>query len=240
MTNTIKLQKFLSQAGIASRRQAEKLIEAKQVQINGQTATLGQRINPQTDEIKFQGKKVSVADKVYYLINKPLGVVSTTSDELKRRTVLSLIPKLTDIIYPVGRLDIESEGLMLLTNDGELAQKLTHPSFEIPKTYEVLVSGTPSTKALEHLERGVKLKDGFTRPAQVEVLSYENNNTWLQITITEGRNRQVRRMMERVGYPVIKLIRVKFGPFNLADLAAQQFIQLESESIKSKLALAQS
>ena len=239
MPDTIKLQKFLSQAGVASRRQAEKLIEDKHVQVNGQTATLGQRIDPQIDEVKFKGKKVSVADKIYYLINKPLGVVSTTSDELKRRTVLSLIPKLTEKIYPVGRLDIDSEGLMLLTNDGELAQKLTHPKFEIPKTYEVFVAGTPSTKALEHLRRGVKLKDGFTRPAQVEVLRHEAANTWLEITISEGRNRQVRRMMDRVGYPVLKLIRVKFGPFSLDDIDGEQFIQLARESMLSKLALPQ-
>jgi len=233
---TIKLQKFIAASGLTSRRRAEKLISKGKVFVNDKKAKIGQRIDPQLDKIFVNNKEIkNQSEFIYYLVNKPAGYISTTSDELGRKTVLDLIPKIKTRIYPVGRLDMESQGLMLLTNNGELAQKLTHPSYEIPKTYHVLIAGTPSTKALNHLERGVKLKEGYTKPAVVEILGHEEGNTWLEITISEGRNKQVRRMLERVGYLVKKLIREKMGPFELEMLDDEQFIKISEKEVKKLL-----
>lgn len=230
--NTIKLQAFLAQAGVASRRKAEELIAAGQVKVNGQVAHVGQRVEPSVDQISVNGKTVSSkAEHYYYLINKPVGYVSTTNDELQRRTVLDIIPKLPGRLYPVGRLDQESEGLMLLTNDGELAYKLTHPKFEVEKTYQVTLDRDISSKALEHLEKGVRLKDGFTKPKRV-ALTEPDRFDLLNMTITEGRNRQVRRMLERVGYEVLKLVRIQLGPFSLGSLNNQQYKKLSAEEVK--------
>ncbi len=236
---TIKLQKYLAEQGIASRRKAEEAIAEGKVKVNGEKAHIGQRIDPETDEVFFAGKAVtSQASLRYFLVYKPMGIVSTTSDELNRKTVLSLLPPVEERLFPVGRLDIDSEGLIIITNDGSLTHQLTHPSKSIDKTYEVLIKGVPSTKALNHLRRGVRLKEGFTKAASVEVLSHEDGNTWLEIIIHEGMNRQVRRMLERVGYDTIRLIRTEMGPFNLnmldggvvAELSLQQV-----EKLKTKL-----
>lgn len=225
-----KLQAALAHAGVASRRQAESLIAAGQVTVNGQTAHLGQRIDPAQDVVKVQQKTISLQPQqpLYILVNKPAGYVSTTADELGRPTVLELLPpELTqERLYPVGRLDIDSQGLLLLTNDGQLAYRLTHPKFEIAKTYQVTLDRGISELALAHLQRGVKLKDGWAKPQSVLGPTLEvarPGSTELQVTITEGRNRQVRRMLERVGYQVTILERVKFGPWSLEDLDGQVF-----------------
>ncbi|NCS97177.1 MAG: rRNA pseudouridine synthase, partial [Candidatus Pacebacteria bacterium] len=231
-TSTIKLQLFLARAGIASRRKSEALIETGVVTVNGSVAKIGQRVNPHKDKVSIDGKPISAPQKHrYFLINKPVGYISTTSDEVGRKTVLELIPKITERVYPVGRLDQESEGLMLVTNNGELAHTLTHPRYEIAKTYEVLLSSKPTNLALDHLRRGVKLKDGYTKPAEVTVLSHEENQTWIEITITEGRNRQIRRMTERVGYDTIELVRTKMGPFDIGDLDGEKYIELPEEKV---------
>lgn len=233
---TIKLQLFLARAGVASRRKSEALIETGIVTVNGKTATIGQRVHPTKDTIAVKDKIISVPQQHrYFLVNKPVGYISTTSDERGRKTVLSLIPDINERLYPVGRLDRDSEGLMLLTNNGELAYKLTHPKFEIPKTYEVRVEGKPSKKALDHLRRGVKLKDGFTKPATVQVASYDEDSTWLEITITEGRNHQVRRMTERVGYTTLELVRTQMGPFDIGELDGQKYIEIPEDRIKELL-----
>lgn len=235
--NSIKLQAFLAQQGIASRRKSEELIEQGVVTVNGQPAHIGQRINPAVDYVNVGGKTITTTDStdlVYFLVNKPVGYVSTTSDELGRRTVLNLLPTETTQkyrLFPVGRLDIDSQGLILLTNDGQLTQQLTHPSFNHQKTYQVLVEGTPSTKAIEHLKRGVKLKEGYTKPDAFEVMDYQDNNTWLELVIHEGKNHQVRRMMERIGYPVIELIRTAIGPLTLDMLENDRYIQLSPDEI---------
>ncbi|PIQ81209.1 MAG: pseudouridine synthase, partial [Candidatus Pacebacteria bacterium CG11_big_fil_rev_8_21_14_0_20_34_55] len=181
---SIKLQAFMSRAGIASRRASEKLIEDKKVFVNDRPAHIGQRIDASKDVVVVNGRTIASQEKFrYFLLNKPVGYVSTTSDELKRKTVLNLIPKeIKERLYPVGRLDVESEGLLLLTNDGELAQKLTHPSYKVKKTYHVVVKGTPTFKALNHLRNGVKLKDGFTKRAQVDVILKDEGETTLEIT----------------------------------------------------------
>jgi pseudouridine synthase len=235
--NSIKLQAFIAQHGLASRRKAEALIDQGVVTVNGVVAHIGQRINPYQDKVNVGGKTLPTdqkTDLVYFLVNKPVGYVSTTHDEHGRRTVLDLLPKGITTkyrLFPVGRLDIESQGLILLTNDGELTQQLTHPSFRHKKTYHVQVAGIPSDKALEHLQRGVKLKEGYTKPDHLEILEHDHQSTWLEITIHEGRNHQVRRMMERIGYPVIKLVRIRMGPLNLEMVENGRYIELLDRDI---------
>lgn len=237
-TPTPKLHAAIAQAGLMSRRKAEELIQHGQVTVNGQPAQIGQRINPQTDQVKIEGRPVTLSQPTHYLIlvNKPVGVVSTTQDELGRTTVIEYLhqhvrasdPALWQQLqrlrlYPVGRLDRESDGLMLLTNDGNLTQRLTHPSFQSQKTYRVVVEGEPSYKALSHLERGVRLKEGYTAPAEVEVISRAADRSQLEITIHEGRHQQVRRMCERVGYPVLSLTRIKMDAYSLDQLAGKPY-----------------
>ncbi|PIR61884.1 MAG: pseudouridine synthase [Candidatus Pacebacteria bacterium CG10_big_fil_rev_8_21_14_0_10_44_11] len=222
-----KIHAYLAKIGIASRRKAEEMVAANRVTINGATAKIGERVKP-TDVIAIDGHAVnSTAEKfVYYLINKPIGYVSTTSDELGRKNVLSLIPKHSERLYPVGRLDMGSQGLMLLTNDGDLAYKLTHPKFEVPKTYHVKLDREISPKAYDSLKRGVRLKDGFAVPTELEQLDADQPGCWLSITVTEGRNRLVRRMCERVGYEVERLIRVKMGEYTLDQLEGKTYLQV--------------
>lgn len=232
--DTIKLHVFLAHAGIASRRKAEEYIERGLVSVNGQKAKVGQRVHPKKDQVTYKGKPVQpVLDSVYLLVNKPVGLISTTHDELNRDTVLKLVPaNLKQYrLYPVGRLDQESEGLMLLTNDGDLAYKLTHPKFQIAKTYHVLLDRMPTAAALNHLRDGVRLKEGFTAPAAVEHLD-TGDTPWFSITIKEGRYHQIRRMMERVGYDVKRLIRVQMGTFSLDQLGGQPYLQLNKDEVK--------
>lgn len=235
INNTIKLHAHLAHLGISSRRKAEKMIGQGKIEVNGEQAHIGQRIDPSKDKISIEGKNITPTSEelVYFLIDKPTGVVSTTADEQGRKTVMGLIPPQEQRLYPVGRLDIDSEGLMLLTNDGDLTNQLTHPSFEVEKTYHVLVQGAPSNKALNHLQRGVKLKDGYTKPAEVSILKHETGNTWLEITIHEGKNRQVRRMTDRVGYPTLRLKRVQMGPFELKMLSGNRYLKLEPKQLNS-------
>ncbi len=236
-----KLQAFLAHAGVASRRKAEELIREGRVRVNGEVATIGQRVNESTDKVSVDGKQISQKERpVLYLINKPLGMISTTSDELGRKTVIDFLQREVGSsvklprLYPVGRLDQDSEGLMILTNDGALAQKMTHPSFETQKTYEVTVEGHPTEKALNHLERGVLLREGMTAPAQVEVLRSSGDTTTLAITIHEGRYHQVKRMLLRVGYEVTKLVRIQMGPYRLSDLEGKKWLEVPAnEAMKN-------
>lgn len=233
---TLKLHTYIAHSGLMSRRKAEALISAGQVLVNGRPAHIGQRINPAVDRISVQGKTVKTdTEKVYYLVNKPKGLISTTSDELHRQTVLSLVPPTQHRLYPVGRLDKDSEGLMLLTNDGDVAYFLTHPKHEVNKTYRVRVSTEPTVLALDHLRRGVKLDRGYTRPAEVEILSSDHAGTWLEITIHEGKQHQVRRMMQRVGYEVERLIRVQLGPFTLKMLHGKKYRVLTPQEVETYL-----
>ena len=217
----LRLHKYLSQSGVASLRKAEELIRQGKVTVNGVVAVIGQPVDPEADKVVVAGRPVAApAPHVYYLLNKPHGVVSTTHDPEGRKTVLDFMPDRQTRLYPVGRLDYESEGLILLTNDGALAEKLTHPKYEIEKTYHVLVKGHPTAMVLKILTEGVHLEDGVTAPAAVDNLVEEGGNTWLDITIHEGRNRQIRRMCEALHYPVLRLVRTRLGPWELGDLRA--------------------
>jgi 23S rRNA pseudouridine2605 synthase len=212
----MRLVKFLASAGVASRRASEGLIRSGRVTLDGERTTDPARDVGEGDVVAVDGTKITIAaERVVYAVNKPAGVVSTASDPQHRRTVVSLIDTPMRL-YPVGRLDIDSTGLILLTNDGELANRLTHPRFEVPKSYRALVAKPPvRDTAVRALRRGVTLDDGPTAPARVRRVAPDT----LEITIHEGRNRQVKRMCEHVGHPVRRLERIGFGPLALGDLA---------------------
>ena len=203
-----RLQKVLARTGFGSRRACEELIAEGRVRVNGETAVLGRRIDLDHDHVEVDGVAVGVrADLVYYLLNKPGGVVTTVSDPQGRTTVTDLVP-VEPRVFPVGRLDADTEGLLVLTNDGDLAHRLTHPAFGVEKEYLAEVAGLPSPGTVRRLREGVALKDGVTAPARVSLVA----PGVLRVTIHEGRNRQVRRMCAAVGHPVVRLVRTRIGP----------------------------
>jgi 23S rRNA pseudouridine2605 synthase len=205
-----RLQKVLGRVGIGSRRVVEELIEAGRVVVNGRTAILGARVDAERDEVAVDGVVVGVAPGlVHYLLNKPGGVLTTSDDPYGRPTVLQLVPA-EPRVFPVGRLDLDTEGLLLLTNDGALTHRLTHPSFGVEKEYVAWVSGRPTRLTLRRLREGVELDDGPTAPARASLVEPDV----IRLTIHEGRNRQVRRMCEAVGHPVRRLVRVRIGPLS--------------------------
>jgi len=231
-----RLQKILAAAGVASRRKAEELISAGRVTVNGKTVTeLGTKADPSHDRICVDGTPVQAAEKrVYLLLHKPKGYVTTTSDPQGRPTVMELLGEQAERLYPVGRLDYASEGLLLLTNDGELAQQLTRAASHIPKTYHVKISGRPSGQSLEWLRNGVTiaLEDGRrvkTAPAKVRLLA-DAPNPWYEMVLIEGRNRQIRRMFHHVGHHVEKIKRVAMGPLRL-DVAPGKFRELTEQEV---------
>lgn len=228
-----RLQKFLANRGVASRRACEQLILQGRVSVNGEEIQqLGTKVEPTIDVVRVDGKVVSDLDhQVYILLNKPAGYVTTAKDPEGRPTVLDLLPGITQRVYPVGRLDYETEGLLLLTNDGELTHALTHPSHKVNKTYHARVKGIPSEEDLEHLRKGVELEDGLTAPADIKVLKQEKAATWIEVTIHEGRNRQVRRMLEHIGHPVIYLSRVRLGLLHLEGLPTGKYRLLTPREI---------
>ncbi len=212
----IRLQKLISQAGVASRRAAEKLIAEGRVTVNGETVReMGTKANPSSDDVRVDGRRIKSAERLrYILLYKPVGYVTTRSDPQKRPTVIDLLGGVREYVYPVGRLDYDTEGLLLLTNDGDLAARLTHPRHGVKRTYEARVAGIPDDDALERLRRGIPLDGRRTLPAEVSLLNKRRGmgDGVLAVTIREGRNRQVRRMLEAVGHPVRKLTRVGIGP----------------------------
>jgi 23S rRNA pseudouridine2605 synthase len=226
----MRLVKFLATAGVASRRAAEEIVRAERVTINGATVTDPARDVGDGDAVTVDGSPVRQdAERVVYLVNKPLGVVSTADDPQRRQTVVSLVPSELRL-YPVGRLDIDTTGLILLTNDGELAYRLTHPSFEVPRTYRAVVARPPvRDAALRALRRGVELDDGPTAPARVRRLAPDT----IELIIHEGRKRQVKRMCEAVGHRVRSLTRVSFGSLELGDLAPGAHRRLSGAEVES-------
>ena len=224
-----RLQKILARSGIGSRRVCEDLIEAGRVTVGGVVARLGDRADPERDEIAVDGTPIGTREGlVVYLLNKPVGVVSTASDTHGRPTVVELVPDRPRVV-PVGRLDAQTEGLLLLTNDGTLTHRITHPSFGVEKEYLAQVEGQPSRGALRRLRDGVELEDGITAPAQVSLLE----PSLLRLIIHEGRNRQVRRMCEAVGHPVVRLVRTRIGPLRDHHLAPGEWRQLTMDEVRA-------
>jgi 23S rRNA pseudouridine2605 synthase len=228
-----RLQKVLARAGLGSRRVCEQLIDEGRVEVNGEVATLGRRVDPEQDRVTLDGVTIPVRPGlVYYLLNKPAKVVTTASDPQGRPTVIELVPA-DPRVFPVGRLDWDTEGLLLLTNDGELAHGLTHPSRGVPKTYLVEVTGVPSRGALRSLREGIDLEDGRTAPATARLAQATPTGAALEIVIHEGRNRQVRRMCEAIGHPVRRLVRTRFGPLHDNRLAPGQWRPLTQAEIRA-------
>ena len=224
-----RLQKVLARAGIGSRRVCEKLIVEQRVTVDGEFAELGKKVDPETSQVEVDGLKIGIRqDLVYYLLNKPVGVITTSKDPQERSTVVDLVPT-HPRVFPVGRHDADTEGLILLTNDGDLTHYLTHPSFGIEKEYLVQVEVKPSRNAIRELRQGVELDDGITSPAKVSLV----DEKLLKIVIHEGRNRQIRRMCESVGHPVKRLIRSRIGPIVDRSLRPGSFRELTNQELKS-------
>jgi 23S rRNA pseudouridine2605 synthase len=224
-----RLQKVLARAGLGSRRVCEDLIEDERVTINGRTARLGARVDVDVDVVELDGVPIGVRPGlVHYLLNKPAGAVTTADDPQGRPTVIDLVPD-DPRVHPVGRLDMETEGLLLLTNDGQLTHRLTHPSFGVEKEYVAEVHGEPGRGALRRLREGVELEDGTTAPAKVSVPS----PGVLRIVIHEGRNRQVRRMCAAVGHPVLRLVRTRIGPLRDTRLAPGAWRELTTDEVRA-------
>ncbi|MBW2472358.1 MAG: rRNA pseudouridine synthase [Deltaproteobacteria bacterium] len=229
-----RLQKILAQAGIASRRKAEELIREGKVRVDGMVVTeMGVRVDPATQKIECNGRPVfSLEKKVYILLHKPAGYLSTVRDPQGRPIVSDLLPNIKERIYPVGRLDLDTEGALLLTNDGELAQAVLHPSREVKKTYVAKIKGRPGSKKLAALSRGIELEGKKTWPAEITVLTSEKQTTTIQIIIHEGRKRQVRKMFEAVGHPVLQLKRIAYGQLALGELKPGKYRFLPPGDIK--------
>lgn len=220
----IRLQKVMARSGIASRRKAEELIQQGLVTVNGETViTLGTRVDPMHDHIKVNGRHLKpTPPDIFLMLNKPIGYISTLHDPVGRPTIKVLVPKPSLRLFPVGRLDYDSEGLLLLTNNGDIAQACLHPAHHVQKTYLVKIKGVLEEHAIQQLRHGLMLDDGPTAPAKVKKAGKAESNSWIEMTIHEGRKHQVKRMLEQVGHPVIRLKRIQFGPLNLGTLPPGQ------------------
>src|SRR5665213_2759725 len=228
-----RLQKILSRAGTASRRAAEQLMLEGRVKVNGATIReLGTKADAGHDDIRVDGRRVKSAEQPrYLLLNKPRGYMTTRSDPERRPTVIDLLRGIHEYVYPVGRLDFDSEGLLILTNDGDLAARLTHPSHGVPRVYEARVLGVPDRHDLDRLHRGIPIEGRRTEPAEIEVLSEKAGHATLRVTIREGRNRQVRKMCESIGHPVTELRRVAIGPIRDSKLKLGAWRELTGEEV---------
>ncbi len=228
----MRLQKYLAHCGIASRRKSEELIKKGLVKVNGKIVTeMGYKIDLSNDQVMYDGEVVTPEVKhVYIMLNKPEGVITSSKDQFNRETVLDLV-KTEYRIYPVGRLDYDTSGLILLTNDGEFANQMMHPNYKVPKTYHALVKGSPNSSEIMQFETGLLIDGQYTQPASLDILKSERNSL-LKIIISEGRNRQVRKMCEAIGHPVIKLKRVAIGNITLGSLEKGQWRYLKNEEIK--------
>ncbi len=230
----MRINKFLATCGVASRRQCDKLIEAGSVTINGRVANLWDNVKENSDVVKVNGAQVKLAENyVYYIMNKPKGVISAVSDDRGRKTVVDLIKNESARIYPVGRLDYDSEGLLLLTNDGDLAFRLTHPANEVPKTYVVRIEGTLSLAESDKLKSGIEIGEGeIAKAGRIHVTDTDGKITRVEIVISEGKNREIRRMMEALGKNVVFLKRTKIGDLRLSGLNRGEYRKLTAAEIE--------
>ncbi len=238
MGEIVRLQKYIAMSGIASRRAAEVMIEEGRVKVNGKKVTeQGIKVETGRDTITVDGKPVEIKDKKYYImLNKPAGYVSTAKDQFDRPTVVDIVKEEVGTrIFPVGRLDYETEGLLLMTNDGDFTYKITHPKFQKDKTYIAVINGGIAIPDLNRLRKGVKVEDYTTSPAQVEIMDAAGGKTAIKITIHEGRNRQVRKMFDALGYTVIALKRIKIGELELGNLPVGRWRHLTSHEINCLL-----
>ncbi len=233
--DSIKLQKYFTDCGVMSRRAAEKEIAEGRVRVNGQVAEAGQRIIPGVDKVTYLGKPVEMPKfkkNIYVMLNKPRGYLTTMSDDRGRATVAELVENVGARVYPVGRLDMDSEGLLLLTNDGDLALKLTHPRHEIPKIYHVKVGGVVSRETLKQLNSPMEIDGYKLLPVKTELISIKDNSSVLRMTLFEGRNRQIRKMCDSVELEVIRLTRIAIGKITLGDLAPGKWRYLSSSQVE--------
>lgn len=238
-TEGTRLQKVLAAAGIASRRASEILIDEGRVEVNGKVVTeQGRRVNPETDQIRVDGSRIPPPRRHLYLVlNKPRGVVSTLEDPEGRPTLSDYLPATKERLFHVGRLDTDTEGLIVLTNDGDFAHRLAHPSYQVSKTYTVQAAGVMDNRIIRRLEKGVTLEDGPVRPDKVKLISRGQDRTLLAITLHEGRNRIVRRMMDTVGHPVDRLSRTEIGPIRIGNLRPGETRDITREEMGALLDL---
>ena len=228
----MRINKFLADSGITSRRNADKLIAEGKVFVNGKRAELGLEVDPKNDDVTVSGKSVpKIGQRLYYIMNKPKGYVTTVKDDRGRKTVMELLPPINERIYPVGRLDYDTEGLLIFTNDGDLANRLMHPTNEIPKTYLARIEGELNDLALSKLRAGVYIDGEKTGRANVRIVDKTKDFTKVSVTITEGRNRQVRKMFEAVGKEVVFLKRIKIGELTLSGLDRGEVRKLNKEEV---------
>jgi 23S rRNA pseudouridine2605 synthase len=228
-----RLQKVLARSGFGSRRACETLVASGRVTVNGEIAELGRRVDVESDRVEVDGIPVQTDPRIVtYLLHKPAGVVTTASDPQGRPTVVDLVPE-DPRVFPVGRLDMDTEGLLLLTNDGDLALRLSHPRHGVEKTYLAEVDGLPGERALRRLRRGIELDDGPTAPASARVVGRSPDGSAVEITIHEGRNRQVRRMLDAVGHPVRRLVRTRIGPITDAGLQPGSWRRLDAQEVRA-------
>jgi 23S rRNA pseudouridine2605 synthase len=236
-----RLQKVLAAAGLGSRRQCEELIAAGRVEVDRKIVTqLGTRVEPDKHEVRVDGEALNLGRRVYYAVNKPKGVVTTNRDPSGRPRVVDLVPESRRAgtrLFAIGRLDLNSEGLILVTNDGELANRLTHPRYGVAKVYLAQVAGRPSLEILAKLRRGVHLAEGVARVDEIRVHSQQKDSTWLEITLSEGMNREIRRLLARVGHKVVRLVRVQVGPIKLGKQPPGTARMLTREEIETLVKL---
>jgi len=229
-----RVQRALARAGFGSRRACEQLIVDARVTVNGTVATLGDRVDPEVDAVAVDGVTVNLDPNVrYYALHKPPGVVTTMNDPQGRPDIRGYLPEDGPRVFPVGRLDRDSEGLLLLTNDGELGNRLLHPRYAVEKEYLAEVDGAPSDRQVARIRRGVELEDGLAKPQAVRVVAASGPRGALRLTMTEGRKREVRRLLAEVGLPVVRLVRLRVGPVKLGDLPPGELRELTPEEIRS-------
>ncbi|WP_432409505.1 pseudouridine synthase [Wukongibacter sp. M2B1] len=230
----MRLQKYIALAGVSSRRKAEELIRTGKVKVNGKIVTeMGIKVDPEADKVSVMNKEIHIlADKKYILLNKPVGYVTTLSDEFDRPKVIDLLKEVKERVYPVGRLDYNTSGLLLLTNDGDLTHKITHPSSHIYKTYVCKIKGRITKKEMETFRSGVDIGGYVTAPAKIELLKENNDNSLVKVTIYEGKNRQIRRMMEALDHPVITLKRISIGKIDMDNLQIGKWRHLTNKEVE--------